>query len=326
LLGVINDVLDISKIDAGKFSIIRSANKLSDLVDSVYRLLKFKADEEGVEFFLDMDPTIPEYLMIDSLRLNQILMNLLSNAIKFTKRGHVKLKVMMLDKKTDSVQLQFEVEDTGIGIPAHRLDDIFESFEQASDDTAAKYGGTGLGLAIVKKLAHLKGGDLTVVSRPGSGSTFTFTNWYTIANKPKNEKAIVADEDFTPFTNVKILVAEDNLVNQFFLSKILEDWDAHVEIVNSGVKVLEKLKEKDFDIILMDTHMPEMNGYQATKKIRIEFAEPKRSIPIISLSAASFDYEQQEALDSGMDDVLPKPFQSVQLHKKIENLLVKRPV
>ncbi|TSJ39494.1 response regulator [Mucilaginibacter corticis] len=326
LLGVINDVLDISKIDAGKFSIIRSPNKLSDLVDSVYRLLKFKADEEGVEFFLDMDPTIPEYLMIDSLRLNQILMNLLSNAIKFTKRGHVKLKVKMLDKKTDGVQLQFEVEDTGIGIPAHRLDDIFESFEQASDDTAAKYGGTGLGLAIVKKLAHLKGGDLTVVSRPGSGSTFTFTNWYTIANKPKNEKAIVADEDFTPFTNVKILVAEDNLVNQFFLSKILEDWDAHVEIVNSGVKVLEKLKEKDFDIILMDTHMPEMNGYQATKKIRIEFDEPKRSIPIISLSAASFDYEQQEALDSGMDDVLPKPFQSAQLHKKIENLLVKRPV
>lgn len=326
LLGVINDVLDISKIDAGKFSIIRSANKLSDLVDAVYRLLKFKADEDGVEFFLDLDPTIPEYLMIDSLRLNQILMNLLSNAIKFTKRGHVKLKVMMLDKKTDSVQLQFEVEDTGIGIPAHRLDDIFESFEQASDDTATKYGGTGLGLAIVKKLVHLKGGDLTVVSRPGSGSTFTFTNWYTIANKPRNEKAIVADEDFTPFTNVKILVAEDNLVNQFFLSKILEDWDAYVEIVNSGVKVLEKLREKDFDIILMDTHMPEMNGYQATKKIRIEFDEPKRSIPIISLSAASFDYEQQEALNSGMDDVLPKPFQSAQLHQKIEKLLVKRPV
>jgi len=326
LLGVINDVLDISKIDAGKFSIVRTANKLSDLIQAVYRLLKFKADEEGVEFFLEMDDAIPEYLMLDSLRLNQILMNLLSNAIKFTKRGYVKLKVAIVDKKTDAVQLKFEVEDTGIGIPAHRLDDIFESFEQADDDITAKYGGTGLGLAIVKKLAHLKGGDLTVVSRPGSGSTFTFINWYTIAARPQAEKVVLADDNLKPFTNIKILVAEDNLVNQFFLSKILTDWEAEVDVVNSGVKVLEKLKESDYDIILMDTHMPEMNGYQAVRKIRIDFEEPKRSIPIISLSAASFDYEQQEALDSGMDDVLSKPFQSAQLHQKIEGLLVKRPV
>jgi len=324
LLGVINDVLDISKIDAGKFSIIRTANKLTDLIEAVYRLLKFKADEDGIEFFLEMDPALPEYLMLDSLRLNQILMNLLSNAIKFTKRGYVKLKVVILDKRADSVQLKFEVEDTGIGIPAHRLDDIFESFEQADDDITAKYGGTGLGLAIVKKLVHLKGGDLTVVSRPGSGSTFTFVNWYTIAGKPQNEKVVITDDDLKPFTNIKILVAEDNLVNQFFLSKILTDWEAEVEVVNSGVKVLEKLKENDYDIILMDTHMPEMNGYQAVKKIRIDFDEPKRSIPIISLSAASFDYEQQEALDSGMDDVLSKPFQSAQLHEKIETLLNER--
>ncbi|MDB5158834.1 MAG: response regulator [Mucilaginibacter sp.] len=324
LLGVINDVLDISKIDAGKFSIIRTANKLTDLIEAVYRLLKFKADEDGIEFFLEMDDAIPEYLMLDSLRLNQILMNLLSNAIKFTKRGYVKLKVGILDKRADSVQLKFEVEDTGIGIPAHRLDDIFESFEQADDDITAKYGGTGLGLAIVKKLVHLKGGNLTVVSRPGSGSTFTFINWYTIAGKPQNEKVVITDDDLKPFTNIKILVAEDNLVNQFFLSKILTDWEAEVEVVNSGVKVLEKLKENDYDIILMDTHMPEMNGYQAVKKIRIDFDEPKRSIPIISLSAASFDYEQQEALDSGMDDVLSKPFQSAQLHEKIETLLNER--
>jgi PAS domain S-box-containing protein len=321
LLGVINDVLDISKIDAGKFSIIRSANKLIDLVQAVYRLLKFKADEEHIEFFLHVDPEIPEYLMIDSLRLNQILMNLLSNAIKFTKRGHVKLTVALLKRESDKVKIQFTVEDTGIGIPKHRLDDIFESFEQADDETANKYGGTGLGLAIVKKLIELKGGGLSVDSRIGKGSIFTFSNWYTIAAKPQNEVIKKPDSVLKPFNNVSILVAEDNLVNQFMLSKILADWKVKVEMVNNGAKALDKLRENDYDLILMDTHMPELNGYQAARKIRIDFDEPKRSIPIISLSAATFEHEQQEALASGMDDVLAKPFLPSQLHEKMEKLL-----
>ncbi|MES2809679.1 MAG: ATP-binding protein [Bacteroidota bacterium] len=321
LLGVINDVLDISKIEAGKFSIIRSPSKLNDLLQAVYRLLKFKADEEHIEFFLNVDPEIPEYLMIDSLRLNQIMMNLLSNAIKFTKRGYVKLTVSILKKEKDKVQLQFSVEDTGIGIPKHRLKDIFESFEQADDDTAAKYGGTGLGLAIVKKLAELKGGELTVDSRIGEGSIFTFTNWYIIAEKPKEEKNKANNTTLSPFTGINVLVAEDNMVNQFMLTKILKDWKVNVEVVNNGLKAFEKLKEGNYDIVLMDTHMPEMNGYQAARKIRIELDEPKRSIPIISLSAATFDNEQQEALASGMNDVLGKPFQPDQLHAKMEKLL-----
>ncbi|MFD2147215.1 response regulator [Mucilaginibacter antarcticus] len=321
LLGVINDVLDISKIEAGKFSIIRSPNKLSDLLQSVYRLLKFKADEEHIEFFLDIDPEIPEYLMIDSLRLNQILMNLLSNAIKFTKRGHVKLIVSILSKEKKRLRLQFSVEDTGIGIPKHRIKDIFESFEQADEDTAYKYGGTGLGLAIVKKLVELKGGELNVDSRIGEGSVFTFTNWYTVADKPKGEKPKIQNKQLKPFTNVSVLVAEDNLVNQFMLSKILKDWEATAEIVNNGQKAIEKLQQNHYDIILMDTHMPEMNGYQAARKIRIAFDEPKRSIPIISLSAATFENEQEEALASGMNDVLAKPFMPEQLHAKMEKLL-----
>jgi PAS domain S-box-containing protein len=321
LLGVINDVLDISKIDAGKFSIIRSPGKLKDLIQSVYRLLKFKADEEHIEFFLHVDPEIPEYLMIDSLRLNQILMNLLSNAIKFTKRGHVRLTVAMLAKESEKVKLQFTVEDTGIGIPKHRLTDIFESFEQADDDTANKYGGTGLGLAIVKKLVELKGGELTVDSRIGKGSIFTFTNWYTVAAKPKDEKTKITGAALKPLTDVRVLVAEDNLVNQFMLAKILNDWKVKADMVNNGQKAVEKLKENDYDIVLMDTHMPEMNGYQAARKIRIELEEPKRSIPIISLSAATFDHEQQEALASGMNDILAKPFQPEQLHEKMLKLL-----
>ena len=319
LLGVINDVLDISKIDAGKFSIIRSPNNLYNVVRSVYRLLKFKADEEFIEFFLEIDPEVPEFVVFDSLRLNQILMNLLSNALKFTKRGHVKLKVSVLEKQGNKAKINFSVEDTGIGIPQHRLGAIFNSFEQAEEDTANKYGGTGLGLAIVKKLAELKGGELTVESQINKGSVFTFANWYTLAAKPKEE--IVAVGDLSGFENINILVAEDNLINQFMLSKILKDWNVNVDIVSNGLKVLDKLAENEYDIILMDTHMPEMNGYQTARKIRLDFKEPKRSIPIISLSAASFEHEQQEAIAAGMNDVLAKPFQPEQLHQKIQHLV-----
>ncbi|PJJ79424.1 hybrid sensor histidine kinase/response regulator [Mucilaginibacter auburnensis] len=322
LLGVINDVLDISKIDAGKFSIVRTPGNLHELIRSVYRLLKFKADEEFIEFFLEIDPQVPEYIIFDSLRLNQILMNLLSNALKFTKRGYVKLNVSVIEKQDNKVRLKFNVEDTGIGIPQHRLGAIFNSFEQAEDDTATKYGGTGLGLAIVKKLAELKGGDLIVNSQVNKGSVFTFTNWYTLAPKPKDEVEITAN--LTGFSNLNILVAEDNLINQFMLSKILKDWQVNVDIVSNGLRALEKLSEKNYDIILMDTHMPEMNGYQTAKKIRLDFDEPKRSIPIISLSAASFDHEQQEAIASGMNDVLGKPFQPDQLHRMIEKLVNER--
>lgn len=325
LLGVINDVLDISKIDAGKFSIIRAPNNLHDIVRSVYRLLKFKADEEFIEFFLEIDPDVPEYLMFDSLRLNQILMNLLSNALKFTKRGHVKLKISVLDRQKNKAQIRFSVEDTGIGIPAHRLNAIFDSFEQAEDDIATKYGGTGLGLAIVKKLAELKGGELTVESQINKGSIFAFTNWYTLASRPR-EEVIISDSTLNEFENLSILVAEDNLINQFMLSKILKDWKVNVDIVSNGLKVLDKLAENNYDIILMDTHMPEMNGYQTARKIRLDFEEPKRSIPIISLSAASFDHEQQEAIAAGMNDVLAKPFQPEQLHRKIQQLVFEKTV
>jgi PAS domain S-box-containing protein len=322
LLGVINDVLDISKMEAGKFSIVRSPNNLHNLVRSVYGLLKFKADESNIEFLLEITPDVPLNIMVDSLRLNQILMNLLSNAIKFTERGYVKLKISVLEKDANQAKLQFIIEDSGIGIPAARLTNIFESFEQADDSTASKYGGTGLGLAIVKKLVELKGGEIAVKSETGKGSVFTFVNRYMLAAKPK-EKAVIKDvkSPLEQFENISVLVAEDNLVNQFMLAKMLKDWSMDVDIVDNGRKVLDKLQAKNYDLILMDTHMPELNGYETAKSIRINFEEPKRSIPIISLSAAAFDYEQQEAIASGMNDLLSKPFQPHELHGKIKSLL-----
>lgn len=323
LLGVINDVLDISKIEAGKFSIIRRSNDLRSVVKSVIDLLKYKADENNIELMLDVAPDVPDHLMFDSLRLNQILMNLLSNALKFTERGYVKLQISVLQKLNDNVKIKFSVIDSGIGIPADRLSKIFDSFEQAEEDTIVKYGGTGLGLAIVKRLIELKGGELTVSSKVGNGSIFNFINWYTITEKPKTVKNSVDDalRILEPFNDVTVLVAEDNLVNQFMLSKMLKDWNVKVEIVDNGQKVIDKLMLKDYDLILMDTHMPEMNGYQAAKNIRVNFTEPKRSIPIISLSAATFDHEQQQALSAGMNDVLAKPFQPHQLHEKMKKFL-----
>ncbi|MEN0056326.1 MAG: response regulator [Mucilaginibacter sp.] len=321
LLGVINDVLDISKIEAGKFNIVRTPNNIYDLVKSVFDLLKFRADESNIDFVLEIDNRVPQNLMVDSLRLNQILMNLLSNAIKFTPRGHVKLTVSVLQKHNDKVKLKYSVEDSGIGVPADRLNKIFESFEQAEEDTGNKYGGTGLGLAIVKKLAELKGGELEVTSQLGKGSVFNFINWHTIAAKPSENHNNKPKKILTPFNNISVLVAEDNMVNQFMLSKILKDWNVDVDMVDNGRKAIDKLKAKNYDLILMDTHMPEMNGYEAARTLRVDFEEPKRSIPIISLSASSLGHEQQEALAAGMNDVLAKPFQPYQLHEKMSRLL-----
>ena len=258
-------------------------------------------------------------------------MNLLSNAIKFTDRGHVKLTVSLLQKLNDKVKLKFSVEDTGIGIPTDRLTKIFESFEQAEEDTASKYGGTGLGLAIVKKLIELKGGDLTVSSQPGQGSVFNFVNWFSVATQPQGEKIVKPGKKLAPFVNTRVLVAEDNMINQFMVSKMLKDWNVEVGIAENGDKAVALLKEENFDLVLMDTHMPGINGYQAARIIRMELEEPMRSVPIISLSASAFEHEQMEALAAGMNDVLPKPFEPHELHAKIVKLLkdkagVKKPV
>ncbi len=320
LLGVINDILDISKIEAGKFSIIRSPGNLHKLLHSVYNLLKFKADKKLIDLILEVADDVPEYIMVDSLRLNQILMNLLSNAINFTERGYVKLKVELLEKSPDAVKLQYSIEDTGIGIPANKLKTIFDSFEQAEKDTSNTYGGTGLGLAIVKKLVELKGGELNVVSKVGRGSTFSVVNWYKVISKPKDEIVEKPVAELTPFKDITMLVAEDNMVNQFMLTKLLRDWNIGFDIVDNGRKALEKLRENNYDMVLMDTHMPEMNGYVAARAIRTEFDEPKRSIPILSLSASALEKEHDEALIAGMNDALSKPFKPYQLYEKIVKL------
>ena len=316
LLGVINDVLDLSKIDAGKFKINRSETDLVVVCHAVINLLSIRAKEKNLELITEFDADLPKNIMADSLRLNQILMNLIGNAIKFTNEGSVTLKVEILDRKGNNLQIKFSVTDTGIGIAADKIDKIFETFEQADDNTTLNFGGTGLGLSIVKNLAHLKGGMLTVESTEFKGSTFSFSNWYEVLQE-HTVSVKRSPEQFVPFDNVKILVAEDNPINKFLIVKILKGWNINADVVENGKEALDKLKTNDYDLILMDTFMPVMNGLEATRLIREDFVTGKKDIPVITFSAAVMENDKKAAIDAGADDVLSKPFELGILHQKI---------
>ena len=323
LLGLINDILDLSKIEAGKFKITRSETSLIKNCNSVINLLKIRAKEKGLDLITEFDEELPELIMADSLRLNQILMNLLGNAIKFTTTGTVTLKVEVLNRKGNNLQLRFSVADTGIGIAKENIDKIFETFEQADDHTTIQYGGTGLGLSIVKNLAKLKGGLLEVHSEEKKGSTFYFTNWYEVL-QAKNAAPERDKVSFLPLENVKILVAEDNQINKFLIAKILKGWKVSMDLVDNGQEALDKLKDNDYDLILMDTFMPVMNGLDAIKLIRQGHISGKENIPIITFSAAVMEEDKKTAIDAGANDVVSKPFEMDVLYQKITSFVNKK--
>ncbi|SMC67975.1 response regulator [Pedobacter nyackensis] len=317
LLGVINDVLDLSKIESGKFKINRAPTDITKLCKSVVDLLRIPAVEKELKLDIDLDPELPAMILSDSLRLNQILMNLIGNAIKFTHEGSVILKVEILDRKGNNVQIRFAVIDSGIGVAKENLDKIFETFEQADEQTTIKFGGTGLGLSIVKNLAKLKGGTLEVQSEESKGSTFSFSNWYEIIKEVEVLKK-PTEEVLMPFNNLKILVAEDNPINKFLITKILQSWHIEMDVVENGKEAIDKLRENDYDLILMDTFMPVMNGLEAIKLIREGYASGKENTPIITFSAAVMDTDKETAMAAGANDVISKPFDPATLHKKIQ--------
>nr|WP_121273984.1 response regulator [Pedobacter schmidteae] len=316
LLGVINDVLDLSKIESGKFRINRAPTDIAKICGSVVDLLRIPAIEKKLDLILELDPETPKMLLADSLRLNQILMNLIGNAIKFTHKGSVTLKVEVEDKKGNNVLLKFSVIDTGIGIAKDNIDKIFETFEQADEQTTIKFGGTGLGLSIVKNLSKLKGGTLEVHSEEFNGSTFRFTNWYEILKEMEIPQK-PAEEKLIPLPHLKLLVAEDNPINKFLIMKILQNWQINIDVVENGKEALEKLRENNYNLILMDTFMPVMNGLEAIKLIREGYASGKENIPIITFSAAVLDTDKETAMAAGANDVISKPFEPAVLYKKI---------
>lgn len=321
LLGVINDILDISKIEAGKFRINFAETDIKTLVTHATNLLDIRAKEKNLSLKLEIDPELPDIIIADSLRLNQIFMNLLSNAIKFTNKGEILFKIEVLGKKSNTVHIRFSVIDTGVGISAVNQSKIFDSFEQIEDRSISQHGGTGLGLSIVKKLAELKGGVLKLESKEGVGSTFSFTKWYEFT---KGEKTTKEEEDVESLSSLKglsILIAEDNPINKFLILKILEKWEVETQVVTNGLDVLEILKHNDYDVILMDTYMPGMNGLEVTKMIRAGHIPGKEAIPIITFTSGVLDTDIETSVKAGANDIVSKPFKVNILHQKIKAYL-----
>jgi CheY-like chemotaxis protein/two-component sensor histidine kinase len=318
LLGIVNDILESARIDAGKVEIVRAKTNIINLIETICDLTRPMAHEKGLSLVCEIDPNVPALIMVDSLRINQILMNLINNAIKFTPSGSINMELKLLERNEENVKLEFIVKDTGIGIPKSSIDKIFTRFEQVEDKTWQKFGGTGLGLSICKKLINLKGGTLKVESDVGVGTTFTFSNCYELADEIKKQHDHLSDPE--KLDDISILLVEDNALSQFIVVEMLKEWNINVDVVDNGLEAFEKLKDNNYTLILMDTHMPVMNGNDATRKIRKEMVDSKKDIPIISFSASVIEREKVEAKNAGVNDFIEKPFEPHTLINKIRKL------
>ena len=324
LLAIINDILDFSKIKAGKFQFEHIAFKPRHAIKKAIYPLQFKADEKMVKLVLDIEGEVPEVLMGDPLRLQQILINLVGNALKFTAEGSVHIMARCLEADPGHCMLEVKVADTGIGIPQDKLQLIFESFTQNNVNTSRKYGGTGLGLAIVKQLVELQGGRVWVESVPGKGSVFGFTIRYEVGELPENNLPIpqpIGADDEKLLESIRVLVAEDNVINQKVVSITLEKQGATVDVKNNGLDAVNALRTGSYDIVLMDLQMPEMDGYKATRIIRQEI---DGMIPIIAMTADALKGEAEKCFESGMNGYISKPFEPKDLYQEILRLIRRR--
>jgi signal transduction histidine kinase/ActR/RegA family two-component response regulator len=318
LMVIIDDILDFSKIEAGKLILNKVQFDLRKLIKQTVNTLYNKLQEKQIKIKYNISPDIPNVLIGDTVRLNQILINLLGNSIKFTNNnGLIKLTVTVSNIDDDNVKLIFKVEDNGIGISNDKLKDIFKSFTQAESDTTRKYGGTGLGLSIVKQLIELQDGKITVESEKDKGTAFTFY----IVMKRGDETIIEKHNNYIEYDEIKdlnILLVEDNVINQILTVDILKllDEEIVVDIAENGEIALNRIEQNDYDLILMDIQMPIMDGNEATKRIR-ELDSHKSKIPIIAMTAHALRNEKESCLSSGMTDYISKPFSSRDLFDKI---------
>ena len=320
LLVIINDILDLSKVEAGKMEVEEIAFDLHKLLYNVHATLEHRARAKHLELQMSIDKKSPKVVFGDPTRLNQVLINLTGNAIKFTEKGHVEMKIIAIDDTT----VHFNILDSGIGIPKDRLDAIFEQYSQSDTDTTRKFGGTGLGLAISKKIVELCGGQLAVESELGTGSNFHFT----INFKLGKESDIEIEEDVATMNTswlrqIKILVVDDNKVNRLLAIEVFKSWDKKIDIdtAENGQLAIDKLLINHYDVILMDMQMPVMGGVEATKNIRKLEAESKREVKIIALTANALKKEQNKCFEAGMNGYMAKPFEPAKLLQKIANVL-----
>ena len=329
LLEILNDILDTSKLEAGRLRLEHRRFDLHALLASTVRVMASAVARRGNESRLNLASNVPQFVFGDSLRIRQILTNLISNAAKFTEHGDIELSVQPSSEIDDKPSLLFSVRDTGIGMPAAQLERIFDEFTQADSSTTRRYGGTGLGLTISKNLVTLMGGRLEVSSKEGHGSTFSFeiplepsgVAETTEVGSPTDRKSAPAiEKDLRP---VHVLLAEDNAVNQKIATAMLEGRGHVVDVVENGLEAIEAVQKKRYDIVLMDIQMPEMDGISATTKIR-ELGAQYQHLPIVALTAHAQQEERTRCAAAGMNDFLFKPFRSADLFEKVERLATTR--
>ncbi len=325
LIVLINDILDLAKVNAGKMIFEKTPFNLVDSVSSMVQLFEPKTSELNIKLFTEYDGAIPKFLIGDSLRLRQIILNLLSNAVKFTKKGKITLLISKMSENLENITLKFSLIDTGIGIAKEKLAYIFNSFEQASQETSRSFGGSGLGLAIVKQLVESQGGTISVKSKINNGSTFAFTLPFGKANsnlklQKKNgqghikNKAQIVDKT----KKINVLIVEDMPLNQLLIKIILKDFGFDFDIAGNGKIALDLMKKNEYDLILMDLQMPEMGGFETTKYIREKL---NSNVPIIALTADVTTIDNQKCLEAGMNDYISKPINEELLFEKINEAL-----
>jgi PAS domain S-box-containing protein len=321
LIVLINDILDLAKVDAGKMTFEKTPFKMASSISAMLHLFETKIQEKNLELVKEYDEKIPEVLVGDPVRLHQIILNLVSNAVKFTTKGKIIVSVNLLEDDQEKVTIEFAVTDTGIGISENKIENIFDDFQQATSGTSRLYGGTGLGLAIVKQLVEPQGGSISVKSKIGEGSTFSFILSF---QKTKAEAELETEtiELDTDIKNIKVLVVEDIALNQLLMKTLLDDFGFERDIADNGEIAIEKLQTKSYDIILMDLQMPVMNGFEATEYIRNTL---NSKIPIIALTADVTTVDLAKCKAVGMNDYIAKPVDERLLYTKIVGL-VKKPM
>ncbi|WP_353132072.1 ATP-binding protein [Pseudopedobacter sp.] len=324
LLSLINNILDFNKIDSGNIEMEKLPFNIAGLLNNIGSILDVKAKEKNLDLFIYIDENIKSQNIIgDPTRLSQIIFNIAGNAIKFTEHGSININAKTVRTTKSSIAIRFEIKDTGIGISEEKQKLIFEPFKQASRNVTRKYGGTGLGLPIAKHLIELSKSQIEVKSKLKEGTTFSFEITYPITELPIHETLKIAPEvKNKSIENLRILLAEDNEMNVLFMKKLLSNWNIKLRVVENGQKAIEAVIEQDFDVILMDIHMPVMDGYKAAQMIR-NMEEPKKASTHIIALTASTSSEIEDIKEKGIDDYLSKPFSIDSLKEKLTNIPLK---
>ncbi|HEX6333587.1 MAG TPA: ATP-binding protein [Flavisolibacter sp.] len=315
LLALVNDILDLSKIEAGMMFMEDVRFSLNSLVGSVGAMFLEKVREKNLQLKVRIDQDIPDILTGDAVRLTQILVNLLSNAVKFTEEGSIEVRCNLVEQSDDAVRIRIIVKDTGIGIAPEKLGTIFERFQQAETETTRRYGGSGLGLAIVRQLVALQHGKISAESTPGKGSVFTVEMTYKLPDvEQMYTEALAAQSETVPIQRIRVLIAEDHPMNQQLVEHLMRSWGIEYRLVTNGAEAVEAVRDDHFSIILMDIQMPEMDGYTATSVIRNEL---RSDIPIIAMTAHAMVGEKEKCLQLGMNDYVSKPIKETVLYNMI---------